>query len=329
MVYKTLFIEKKKILITGAAGFIGANLVRGLVNKNHEVYALIRKTNPWRINDLLVSGVVKGCYTDLTNLEDLKKCIQNIKPDFIFHTAVYGAYPGKQKNIKLMIQTNIIGTINLIEAAEEIPIINTGSTSEYGIKESPMKETDLCLPDNDYGWSKLSQTLYCQMKKIPTLRLFSTYGPWEDPNRLIPILIKAKINKLSLNLINSVRDYVYVEDIVDAFIKASEEYDKIKGEIINIGSGKQNSVKDILSIVDNINPQRLKINWNFKAIQTEPKLWVADIEKANKLINWKPTYSVEQGLKKTYGWLDKFIKNENRVSTEKECRNKEENNRLS
>jgi len=318
-----------RYLITGAAGFVGANLVRGLADKNNEVYALIRKTNPWRINDLLISGKVKGCYADLTNLEDLKKCIQSIKPDFIFHTAVYGAYPGRQKDINLMIQTNIIGTINLIEAAEEIPIINTGSTSEYGIKEAPMKETDLCLPDNDYGWSKLSQTLYCQKKKIPTLRLFSVYGPWEDPNRLIPILTKAKINNSPLSLRNSVRDYIYSEDVVDAFIKASEEYERIKGEIINIGSGKQSSVKDILLIIDNINTQRLKINWDFKAIQTEPKVWVADIEKANKLLNWKPRYTVEQGLKKTYEWQDKFIKNENRVSTEEECRDKRENNRLS
>lgn len=318
-----------KYLITGAAGFVGANLVRGLADKNNEVYALIRKTNPWRINDLLDSGEVKGCYADLTNLEDLKKCIQNIKPDFIFHTAVYGAYPGRQKDLKLMIQTNIIGTINLIEAAEGIPIINTGSTSEYGIKETPMKETDLCLPDNDYGWSKLSQTLYCQKKKIPTLRLFSVYGPWEDPNRLIPILTKAKINNSPLSLMNSVRDYIYTEDVVDAFIKASERYDKIKGEIINIGSGKQNSVKDMLSIIDNINTQRLKINWDFKAIQTEPKVWVADIEKANKLLDWKPGHTVEQGLKKTYEWQDRFIKNENRVSTEKECRDKREDNRVS
>lgn len=318
-----------KYLITGAAGFIGANLVRELANKNHEVYALIRKTNPWKINHSLTLGIVKGGYADLTNLEDLKKCIQNIKPDFIFHTAVYGAYPGRQKDLKLMIQTNIIGTINLIEAADGIPIINTGSTSEYGIKEAPMKETDLCIPDNDYGWTKLSQTLYCQRKKIPTLRLFSAYGPWEDQNRLIPTLIKAKINGLPLNLINSIRDYIYVEDIVDAFTKASEEYDKIRGEIINIGSGKQNSVKDILSIVDNINPQRLKINWDFKAIQTEPKVWVADIEKANKLLNWKPGYTIEQGLKKTYEWQDIFIKNDDRIFTEKKCRDKRKNNRLS
>lgn len=312
------FIEKKKILITGGGGFVGANLVRGLANKNYEVYALIRKRDPWRIKDLLVSGIVKGCYVDLTNLEDLKKCVQDIRPDFIFHTAVYGAYPRIQKNLELMIQTNIIGTINLIEAAEGIPIINTGSTSEYGIKADPMKETDLCLPDNDYGWSKLSQTLYCQMKKIPTLRLFSVYGPWEEPNRLIITLIKAKIKGLPLNLMNSVRDYIYMDDVVNAFIKASEEYDKIKGEIINIGSGKQSSVKDILSIIDNINTQRLKINWDFKEIQTEPKVWVANIEKANKLLNWKPDYTVEQGLKKTYEWQEMFIKDECKRPTEEE-----------
>lgn len=290
-----------RVLITGGTGFVGNNLARALLSKGYGVGLICRKESKnWRIQDLY--DKVKRLETDLSDKKSLKKVVGKYQPDIIYHLATYGAYPGKQKDLEMMIKTNIIGTSNLIEAAKDIPIINAGTNSEYGIKNAPMKETDICMPHDDYGKTKLSQTLYCQKEEIPTLRLISVYGAWEDPNRLIPTLIKAKIKELPLNLINSVRDYTYIEDVVNAFIKAGEKYDEIKGEIINISAGEQINMKNILSVIDNINPKKLKINWNFKPIQKEPFILKMDINKAKKLLNWKPHYTLEQGLRETYNW---------------------------
>lgn len=290
-----------KALITGGAGFIGSNLAREIISRNNQVGLLIRKeSKTWRVNDLPKKVVfLEG---DLTDKEGLINLVQNYNPDFIYHFGAYGAHPKFQQEKETMLSVNIAGTLNLIEAAKGIPIINIGSSSEYGIKDRAMVETDKCHPINWYGKTKLMQTLYCSEQKIPTLRLFSVYGPWDEPTRLIPVLIKAKLTGEGLHLINSVREYTYIDDITEAILKATERYDKIKGEIINIGSGQQYLIRDILKELDKVNPRELNISWDFKAVQTEPPVWVADISKAGRLLDWRPKIYLEEGLKRTYEW---------------------------
>lgn len=297
---------KMRALITGGAGFVGANLVRALIKKNHEVALLLREeSKPWRIKDIL--NHITPLYSDLTDKENLARVIKQYRPDMIYHLAVYGAYPKNQKELRLMIETNIIGSINLSEAAGDTPIINTSSNSEYGIKNTAMKEENVCQPDNYYAWSKLSQTLYFQLRRAVILRLFHAYGPWEEPTRLIPVLIKSKIKNLPVKLINSVRDYIYIDDVTEAFIRATEKHEKLKGEIINIGTGQQTSVKQLLDILDKINPSKLNISWSYEPVQTEPKDWYAHINKAKAVLGWSPQYDLEQGISETYNWWEEYL----------------------
>ncbi len=290
-----------KTFITGGTGFVGNNLARKLISEGNQVGLLIRKeSKTWRTKDLY--GKVDFFEGNLTQLEDLKNVIGEYNPDFIYHLATYGAYPSHQKDEETMLSTNLEGTLNLIAAADKIPIINIGSSSEYGIKNKSMKESDKCNPDNLYGETKLMQTLYCQEKEVPTLRLFSVYGPWEEHSRLIPVLNKAKLIGGELHLINGVRDYIYVEDVVAAILKATKNYNRIKGEVINIASGQQSSMAKILRILDNINTRHLEITWDFKNIQKEPQTWVGNISKAKEMLNWVPNISLEEGLKKTHEW---------------------------
>jgi nucleoside-diphosphate-sugar epimerase len=290
-----------KALVTGGSGFIGSNLTRALLRENYEVGLLLREGHiAWRIDEIRKD--VELLNADLTDKDRVKQVVRDFNPDVIFHLATFGAYPSREKDLDLIVKTNILGTISLLNASGDIPLINTGSSSEYGIKSAPMREDDLCTPNIDYGWAKLAQTIYCQTRRIPTLRIFSAYGPWEDPNRLIPTLIKSKIDGNDLNLIDSVRDFVYIDDVIDAFLKTSRNYERARSQIINVGTGRQRSVKDLLSVLDSINPRKIPINWNFKQVQTEPSLWVADIRKAGELIGWTPRYTLEQGLEKTYKW---------------------------
>ena len=291
-----------KVLITGGSGFVGNNLARKLISQKNQVGLLLREgSKTWRIKDL--EGKVDLLKGDLTNIDDLKKIIGEYKPEFIYHFGAYGNFPGFQKNVEKMISVNVGGIFNIIEAAKGIPIINFGSSSEYGLKKEAMKESDDCNPDNFYGKTKFLQTIYCEKKEIPTIRLFSVYGPWQEPTQLIPQIIKSKLKGEKLHLIDSVRDYIYIDDIINAIIKATEKYSEIKGEIINLGTGQQKSTKDVLNYLDGIDSKKLEIDWDFKEIQTEPKIWVANISKAKKILNWEPKINLEDGLKKTYDWF--------------------------
>jgi len=297
-----------KAFITGGTGFIGNNLARKLISEeDHQVGLLVReKSKTWRTEDLY--GKVDFLSGDLTNQRGLTKLVYEYNPDFIYHFGAYGISQLSQQNVQTMLYVNVGGTLNLIEAAKGIPIINIGSSSEYGTKKSTMIETDKCQPNNWYGKTKFMQTLCCKEYGIPTLRFFSVYGQWGEPERLIPVLMKAKLNGGKLHLINSVRDYAYIDDIIMAVLKATEKYDGIKGEIINIGAGQQYSMKDVLNTLDKIDSRKLKITWDFDDVQIERNVWAPDISKAKRLIDWEPKIPLEDGLRKTFNWYKENFK---------------------
>ena len=143
---------KERILITGAAGFVGANLVRRLIKENYEVHILTRNTtNMWRIKDIYDS--LHDHKVDLLEKEKLFEIVKEINPKKICHLAIYGGYSFQKDEEKIM-KTNFNGTINLLDSLADINydcFINTGSSSEYGPKINPMAETDICEPDTIYG----------------------------------------------------------------------------------------------------------------------------------------------------------------------------------
>lgn len=300
-------------LVTGATGFIGSCLTRALVAKNKKVSIITRnKELNWRLKDIASKINIYEC--DLRSKE-LENVILKIKPDYIFHLAAYGSLPQEDK-IDLIIDINLKGTINLIQALKNIKfrlMINTGSSSEYGIKNVKMNEDDVITPINDYGVIKSAQTLYCQKEGVKenlpiiTLRLFSPYGYFENKSRLIPTLILNAINNkpISLSSPNNVRDFIFIEDVCDAYLKATEKVFK-KGEIINIGMGKQQKTKKIAENVLKLAKSKSRLIWNTisnQKRQVEPEIWEADITKAETVLNWVPRYSLVEGLSKTIDWF--------------------------
>lgn len=309
------YLKNKRILITGATGFIGANLTKRCIEIGTDVYIFSRDTsNKWRIKDILKD--VKNFCVDLLDYENLEKFILRIKPEIIFHTATYGGYPFQKEENKI-IQTNIIGTMNLVSACSKVGFdvfVNTGSSSEYGIKSNPMNENDILEPINDYGVAKASATLFCQMKAktenlpIVTLRLFSPYGYYEEKTRLIPsVIISCLENKIpKLSSPKSVRDFVFIEDVIDSYFKVVKN--KIAGEIFNIGYGKQHSVGEVVNEIVKLTDSKISPHWETVVNpRIEPKVWQADISKAKKILKWEPKYDLEQGLEKTIGWFRKNL----------------------
>jgi nucleoside-diphosphate-sugar epimerase len=310
---------KKKILITGAAGFIGSNLVRKLINdKGNEVHVIIRNSsNLWRLKGMLNS--VKKHVVDLLELDKLKRCLDKIKPDFIIHTAVYGGATN-EKDVNKIIKTNLFGTMNLLEASKNIDykcFINTGSSSEYGRKEKPMKEIDFLEPNNEYGISKSAATLYCSYfakkykKPIITLRLFSPFGCFDNKDRLISkAIVKALKNEnLDLTNPNIERDYLFVGDILDAYIKVMDSDSIQYGEIFNVGSGVRTKISEVIKNIIQLTNSKSKINWDsFPLREYDTKTWVADIKKIKKTFIRRPKHNLKQGLKKTVDWFETYLK---------------------
>ena len=250
-------MKTQKVLVTGATGFVGANLVRRLVREDYEVHIFTRaSSNKWRLTDVL--SKLNDHTVDLLEENKLKGLIKEIEPEIIFHLAAAGIYGGVHLPEKNLIETNFWGAVNLLNACNDIDykcFINTGSSSEYGPKKHPMKETDVCEPINMYGITKCAATLYGRFvaktkdKPIVGFRLFSPYGPYDDKTRLITYAIINALQNNDLNLANpkAVRDYIYIEDILDLYMKSIDKAYKLKGEVFNGGSGSQTTIHYVVN----------------------------------------------------------------------------------
>jgi len=305
-------LRGEKVFITGATGFVGSNLARRSLQRGAEVFINIRKTSDtWRIEDIL--NEVDVIPVDITEYEKIKHSLKEIRPDIIFHTATYGG-KADQINTEKIIDTNIIGTVNLLRSCKDIDVnlfVNTGSSSEYGIKNSAMMESCLLEPVTEYGVSKAAATLYCQTYAITenlpivTLRLFSPYGQYEQKSRLIPSLILAALQKINPKITSRhlVRDFIFIEDVLDAY-EAVMDLKTAPGKIFNIGSGRQHSVGEVVDMIVGLLGNEVTYEIGIpQAWKNEPTFWQADIQQAKSELDWEPKYLLKEGLAATIDWF--------------------------
>ncbi len=300
------------VFVTGATGFIGSHLVRRLLKESYNTHILYRTTtSSSRLDDMLSKTTKHN--VDICNKKSLEKLLKRIKPDYIFHLANIGIYGGKESPDEDVVNVNFLGTVNLIQSSKDIPykfFVNTGSSSEYGRKNKKMKEDDSCFPESMYGITKLASTLYAQNfakktnKPVLTLRLFSPYGSYDDPNRFISTIIKqALANKeIRLTYPKNVRDYIFVDDVINAYISCIKNGNKLSGEIINVGSGKQHTIEEVLNTVTKLIHTKSRVVKDDTITRYESVIWQADITKAKNLLDWRPTTTLEDGLKQTIEW---------------------------
>lgn len=306
-------LEGKRVLVTGASGFIGSMLARRLLQEKAKVHILaIPQANKWRIRDILPK--VHLYYADLQNRQSLDKLVFAVKPEIIFHLAAYGVY-ASQKERDTIFNINFLGTKNLLEACNALNyklFVNTGSIFEYGIKKYPLKETDTLTPITDYGISKAAATLYCRAaafrenKPIVTLRLSTPYGYYEELPRLIPSVILSYLNgqRPQVTSPKFVRDFLFIEDAVEAYIKTVTHSEHAKGEIFNIGYAKQYTIGKVVEKIAALIDSNIKPKWgNTPHYRIESDMWQTDISKAKRLLNWQPKYNLDEGLKKTINWF--------------------------
>lgn len=310
-------MRNKKVLITGATGFIGANLARRYIKYGADVHIFVRSTSDnWRIKEVLKD--VNKHSLDLLDHEGVRRAVSKIKPEIILHAAAHGGHFFQTDELKIM-RDNIMGTVNLVDACARNGFecfINSGSSSEYGIKSEAMREEDILAPVNAYGVSKAAASMFCSMKAdimnlpLATLRIFSPYGYYDEKSRLISSVILSCLSGKNPRLSSAhyVRDFIFIDDVVDAYVAAVKKINKIKGKVLNVGSGKQCSVGEVVKKVMKFTGNNVKAEWGtVKNTGKEPICWRADISKAKRSLNWQPDYSIDRGLRKTIDWFKKNI----------------------
>jgi len=301
-----------RILVTGGSGFIGSHLTRRLVDEKAKVTLLIRKNADLKnIQDIkskinLISG-------DLTDYLRLVKIVKKVNPQKIFHLAAYINRSRSLDQIEESMKVNFFGTVNLIRALESVDydcFINTGTSEEYGNSLAPYKENQLVNPVSPYSLSKSASILFCDMyykntgRSVISIRPSTTYGPAQHSRMLVSQIILSAIKRkdFDMSLGEQCREFNYVSDIVDGFIKSSL-CKKAIGEIINLGTGIEYPVSVVAKKIISLMGNPIKIHFGTIPYR-ENEIWhmYCDNTKAKDLLKWKPRVSLENGLKQTIKW---------------------------
>jgi len=302
-----------RILLTGASGFVGNNLARYLLNEGHGVSILVRPDHTsWRLVDLLPHVQVRTA--DLCDPEAVNAAVREARPEWVFHLAAHGAYSFQSDPLAIL-QTNIIGAANLLEACLRTgfdAFVNTGSSSEYGFQDHPPVETEQIEPNSHYAVAKASATMLCRYlarsrkARITTLRLYSVYGPYEEPARLIPtVIVRGLGNRLPL-LVNPLvaRDFVYVGDVVRAYVLAATTHDQEPGAVYNVGTGVQTSIGDAVETARSILNITDQPQWSSMPDRIwDTGTWVSDSRSIREKLGWEPRFGFREGFASTVQWF--------------------------
>jgi NAD dependent epimerase/dehydratase len=316
-----------RVLVTGADGFIGSHLTEALVRNGYEVRAFVyyNSFNSWGWLDHCaddVQGKFEVFAGDIRDPHGVKKAMNGC--DAVIHLAALIAIPFSYHSPDSYVDTNIKGTLNVLQAARELNVsrvIHTSTSEVYGTAQYvPIDEKHPLQGQSPYSASKigadqLAFSFYSSFDlPVVTLRPFNTYGPRQSARAVIPTIITQIANgnnQIKLGSVTPTRDFNFISDTVNGFISALTSKSGV-GEVINLGSNFEISIQDIASLIGEIMNQKIKVIDSDERIRPENsevnRLW-ADNSKAKELLSWKPEYASLNGLKKgleeTVNWFKK------------------------
>ena len=261
------------VFVTGASGFVGSCAVRRLLERGHQVHVLLRaEARLWRLRGLLERLVVHRA--DLCDAAAVRAAVSAATPAVVLHLAAYGAYE-TQADARRILETDVLGSYNLLEASPAAGVkvfVNAGSSSEYGYRYDVMRESDALVPNSIYAVAKAAQTHLCSLLgqsgsgAFVTFRLFSVYGPWEEPVRLMPTIIRRARAGLPLEMVapETAHDFIYVDDVLDAMLDF-ERLAGSRGAVYNLGSGVQSTLRDVVAAVQAAVGSKSEVRWGAHA----------------------------------------------------------------
>ena len=314
-----------RVLVTGSEGFIGSHLVEQLVRKKFQVKALVlyNSFNSWGWLEILPEEIKKNINITLGDIRDndlLDKVTKGV--DIVINLAALIAIPYSYGASRSYVDTNIIGTLNILNSCRKNKIkqlIHISTSEVYGTpKKVPILETDPLNAQSPYAATKiaadqLALSFYKSFNlPVSIIRPFNTYGPRQSARAIIPTIISQVFKKkiIEVGSLTPRRDLLYVEDTVSGIISAIGNKKSI-GEVINLGSGYDISIKNLIEKIGKLSNKKIK--YKIKKNRIRPKKsevmrLLASNEKAKKLLKWKPIFSnkkgLKEGLKKTIKWFN-------------------------
>ncbi len=272
--------------------------------------ALLRtEGESWRLEPGLGAEVV---VCDLRDGARVRAVLAERRPQWVFHLAAHGAYSW-QRDDRAIAESTLISTVNLIDALGEVEceaLVHAGTSSEYGFKDHAPTEDQALAPNSTYAVGKAAATmqvrLAAEQHRVPgtTLRLYSVYGPWEDPRRMIPTLVVAALRGRLPPLAESgtARDFVFVDDVCEAFVLAAEAAPP--GSIFNLGSGRQTTLAELVELVRELFAVEAEPRWgSMPGRGWDSGVWVADPAAIDERLRWRAGTALADGLERTAEWL--------------------------
>lgn len=300
------------ILVTGASGFIGANLFKMILARRPDVFGGVQRDKGWRLAEIANERIVS---VDLNDSAASKNLTDSLAPKTVFDCVSYGAY-SFEEDPSLIFQTNFQSLVGFVDRLAKMSIaayVHAGSSSEYGLNCAGPDETEPCVPNSHYAVSKVSAATYLnymgKQRGFPAinLRLYSIYGPLEDSSRLIPNLVRRALAGGFPPFVDpdTSRDFVYVDDVCEAFIMAASKMQPdFYGESFNIGSGHKTRVADLAELT------RTTFNLagqpQFGAMEGRKwdlSDWYANPAKARTMLGWEAKTDLATGLRATADWV--------------------------
>jgi NAD dependent epimerase/dehydratase len=313
---ENLALAGKKVLVTGAGGFIGSHLVEALVNAGAEATAMLKYSSQssWGNLELIEARLKQQIRVVSGNVEDsdyVRRVVE--KNDIIFHLAALIPIPYSYLAPRSFVRTNVEGTLNVLEAAREVGVervIHTSTSEVYGTAlHEPIAETHPLQAQSPYsaskiGADKIAESYFRSFETpVVTLRPFNTFGPRQSARAFIPTIISQALERdvVELGSLTPMRDMTFVSDTVGGFLAAAIT-PGIEGETINLGTGATYSVGHFAELVLSLlgKPKRIvHDSVRDRPEKSEVLKLVADNNKAKNLLNWTPKVSLEEGLRHT------------------------------
>lgn len=316
--------NQKKVLVTGAGGFIGSHLVERLIKLGASVRALVKYNamGNWGLLELLPVDTTKSIevvYGDLRDADSVHRAIDGM--DIVFHLGAIISIPYSFQNPSEVVETNMIGTLNVLNAVKQYDIskmIHTSSSEVYGTALSvPIDEKHPLQGQSPYSASKIAadklvESFYASYgTPVGTIRPFNTFGPRQSSRAIIPTIIISVLTnkKVSLGSLHPTRDFTFVEDTVQGFIQAAES-PNITGEVMNLGVGQEISIGELANKIFihlGHEPNIILDHTRIRPEKSEVERLLSNNTKVKALIGWEPRVSLDTGLKRTIEWLKSHL----------------------
>ena len=310
--------QGKKVLVTGAGGFIGSHLVERLAALGATTTALLRYTSTGSRGWLEASPVadrIECIWGDIRDADGVRRALRDV--DTVFHLAALIGIPYSYEAPSSYVATNVVGTLNVLQAARENEVrcvVQTSTSEVYGSAQyTPIDEPHPLQGQSPYaatkiGADKLAESFHLSFGlPVVTVRPFNTFGPRQSARAIVPTIVSQVLDgdRVRLGNLEPTRDLNFVANTVEGFLAAASAPAAV-GQTINLGSGREISMGDLLTLITGLLGRKVGVEVEAQRVRpprSEVSRLLADNRRARELLRWEPRVSLEDGLKQTIAWL--------------------------